>query len=198
MTALALVLASLVAAEPAPAASSVPAQLEASLLQRRRRAYIVGGVFSGAGLALRALAIAAAHPREFEPNLKIAHVVLLAHSAASQNVGLAMTGRGSELLGELRGLQGRPVRLRAGLGWSLFGAGAAVMVASHFVPRACFTTECAVATSVIGHTAGLLVAGAGLNTATFSLGYRRGARRRVSVAPTTAGSQMGLAVSGRF
>lgn len=158
------------------------------------QAYVLGGALIGLGAGARGLALAASLSTEFDLKAPDGTYGRLIGGGLAIG-GLAATAHASYLRGTSaeRARQGRPA-----IGWTLFGVGTAVVIASRFVPLACFDTPCAVATGEAATWGGFVLAGAGLNLATYSLGTRR----RTTVAPTASGSGahriVGLTVSGRF
>ena len=159
-----------------------------------RQAYVLGGTLIGLGAGVRGLALAASLSSKFDLNGPDGTYGRLIGGGLAIG-GLAATAHASFLHGTSAepGRQGRPA-----VGWTLFGVGTAVVIASRFVPLACFDTPCAVATGEATTWGGFVLAGAGLNLATFSFGTRR----RATVAPTASGIGahriVGLTVSGRF
>lgn len=157
-------------------------------------AYILGGTMIVIGAGFRGIGMASALSREFDPSAPDGSYIRGLGGALAIG-GLAVTAHGSFVHGKSAG---RPWRFRPAIGWTMLGVGTAAVIASRFVPLACFDTPCAVATGEAATWGGFVLAGAGLNLATFSLGTRR----RTTVAPTASGSGaqriVGFTVSGRF
>jgi hypothetical protein len=189
----------------APASASAAPHSTASLdhdraAPARRRArthFALGGVFYALGITLRGAGLASMHrDSQQQPGLGF-----MASGTSFNAAGLAMMGFGSHAFGRLRAMQhGSSVRTRPLLGWSAFGTGLAVLIASRLVPLACFTTTCAVVTSEGGYYAGLIGASVGLSLATFSLGVDK--ERAFAVQPhverSRGNTMFGLGLSGRF
>lgn len=159
-----------------------------------RDAYVLGGTMIVIGAGFRGTGLASALARDFDPSGPDGSYIRIIGGALAIG-GLGVTAYGSFVHGKSAG---RPGKFRPAVGWTMLGVGTAVVVASRFVPLACFDTPCAVATGEAATWGGFVLAGAGLNLATFSLGTRR----RATVAPTASGSGahriVGLTVSGRF
>jgi hypothetical protein len=171
-------------------------RLRASTRRRARIHFGLGGMFFAFGIAARALGLSILYTDDArDPALGF-----MAMGTSFNAVGLGMVGFGSSWLGRAHALEGRQPRLRPALGWTLFGTGLAVLVASRVAPMGCFTSTCAVATSEIGYYAGLASMSAGLGLATFSIGYRK--QQRLSIRPDARlsphGTHVGLALTGRF
>ncbi len=157
------------------------------------RGYGIGGMLYLFGAGFRVLGMLSAHESDFDPERTGAGGLLV--GAVFQVSGLALSADASHELGKIRARQGRDLRPRPALGWTLFGVGAAMVVASRVVPRACFSSPCAIATSEGAFQAGFAAAAGGLNLALFSRGFVRG---RVGLAPSVGRRRLGLVVSGRF
>ena len=178
---------------------------------------IAGGIVGGVGLLMRIsfARLAGREFTEFGSPLDLGplgivvgppmHHTMLATGLGLVGGGMWRRGRWAADQSMFRGRE-RRARPMPGLGWGLFGAGAALWGITRVAWAACDDAECGAATKAGGLYGGLVLASVGLPVGAWATGYRRYTERHgapdraLSVAPTAVGISRapGLSVAGRF